>query len=61
MSLVSGKSSMERGGSVRIQHVSRRMPFASVASDNGESQLLLIMVRYLVGDTNIFCSSIGGG
>ena len=44
MGLVSGKKSRERGGSVRIQPVSSRMPVAV-------SQLLLIignlMVRYL--------------
>ena len=58
MGLVSGKKSRERGGSVRIQPVSSRMPVAV-------SQLLLIignlMVRYLADDADLLCSSTGGG
>ena len=58
MGLAFGKRSRERGGAVRIQLVSHRMPV-------GKSQLLLIMgnleVRCLAGDTYLVCSSIGGG
>ena len=58
MGLVSGKSSRERGGVVRIKLVSCRMQVAA-------PQLLPIMgylvARYLPGDADLLCSSIGSG
>ena len=58
MGLVSGKSSTQRGGAVRIQLVSSRMPKA-------KPQLLVIMgnlmARYLATDAYLLCSSKGSG
>ena len=58
MDLVSEKTLRERGGSVRIQLVSSRMPVAML-------QLLPIigklMVRYSTRDAYLLCYSIGGG
>ena len=58
MGLASGKSSRERGGPVRIQLVSSRIPVAM-------PQLLPVvgnlMVRYSAGDIHILCSGTGSG